>query len=175
MAVQNQRKKKGRAQAVQKKKRRLPLLVVILAGVCLVLAALVGVFTEKKSGVESSTHQADHKSVDSKNTSANKQRDLLKLVGRWIRTDGGYVIEIRNVDIEDKMEAFYYNPRPINVSVAKAHWSGSGTKVFIELQDAGYPGSTYTLDYDPGNDALTGSYFQAVVKQEFDVVFVRMK
>jgi hypothetical protein len=73
------------------------------------------------------------------------------------------------------MEAFYYNPRPINVSVAKAFWASSGAKVFIELQDTGYPGSTYTLKYDPVNDALTGFYFQAVIKQEFDVVFARIE
>jgi len=45
--------------------------------------------------------------------------------------------------------------------------------VFIELQDTGYPGSTYTLDYNPDQDAFTGVYFQATLKQAFEVVFVR--
>jgi hypothetical protein len=48
-------------------------------------------------------------------------------------------------------------------------------KVEIELRDTGYPGSSYTLLYDPYKDALLGFYYQAVQKQNFDVVFVRMK
>ena len=49
------------------------------------------------------------------------------------------------------------------------------SKVEIELRDTGYPGSSYTLLYDPDKDALLGFYYQAVQKQNFDVVFVRMK
>ena len=35
--------------------------------------------------------------------------------------------------------------------------------------------STYTLTYDPKRDELQGVYFQAVQKQNFEVVFVRTK
>jgi len=38
-----------------------------------------------------------------------------------------------------------------------------------------YPGSTYTLTYDPRRDQLEGVYFQAAMQQRFDVVFVRLK
>jgi hypothetical protein len=38
----------------------------------------------------------------------------------------------------------------------------------------GYPGSKYTLLYDPERDALMGLYYQAVQKQSFDVMFIRM-
>ena len=48
-------------------------------------------------------------------------------------------------------------------------------KVFIELRDVNYPGSTYTLTYDPASDQLKGVYYQAVEKQRFPVAFVRMK
>lgn len=33
-----------------------------------------------------------------------------KLIGRWLRPDGGYVIEIRNISSGGKMEAAYFNP-----------------------------------------------------------------
>jgi len=45
----------------------------------------------------------------------------------------------------------------------------------FELRAAGYNGSTYTLNYDAANDRLTGVYDQVVVKQKFEVVFVRSK
>lgn len=47
--------------------------------------------------------------------------------------------------------------------------------VFVELKDKGYPGSTYTLAYDPETDRLEGIYYQATMKQEFEVVFQRKK
>ncbi|MEE4112699.1 MAG: hypothetical protein V2I40_07780 [Desulfobacteraceae bacterium] len=101
--------------------------------------------------------------------------DYRPLIGRWQRTDGGYVIEIRRVAIDGTMEAGYYNPRPINVSMAKASTFKDHLKVEVELRDTGYPGSTYTLLYDPDKDALLGFYYQAVQRQNFDVIFVRMK
>jgi hypothetical protein len=48
-------------------------------------------------------------------------------------------------------------------------------KIFVELHAPGYPGSTYTLTYEPARDQLEGIYFQAALQQSFDVVFVRMK
>jgi hypothetical protein len=101
--------------------------------------------------------------------------DYRPLIGRWQRTDGGYVIDIRKVAPDGSMRAGYFNPRPINVSMAKASTFKDHIKVDIELRDTGYPGSTYTLLYDPDKDALLGFYYQAVQKQNFDVVFVRIK
>jgi len=101
--------------------------------------------------------------------------DYRPLIGRWQRSDGGYVIEIRRVETDGAMEAAYFNPRPINVSQANASIFKEHIKVDVELRDAGYPGSTYTLLYDPDKDALLGFYYQAVQKQNFDVIFVRMK
>lgn len=100
--------------------------------------------------------------------------DYRPLIGRWQRTDGGYVIEIRRVGQNGTMEAAYFNPRPINVSRAAASVFKGHIKVEVELRDAGYPGSAYTLLYDPDKDALLGYYYQAVQRQNFDVVFVRM-
>ena len=100
--------------------------------------------------------------------------DYRPLVGRWQRTDGGYVIEIQRVAADGAMAAAYFNPRPINVSWAKASEFKDHLKVEVELRDTGYPGSSYTLLYDPDKDALLGIYYQAVQKQNFDVIFVRI-
>jgi hypothetical protein len=103
------------------------------------------------------------------------QRAFENLVGRWVRPDGGYVMEIRGVDVDGKMDLAYLNPRPINVAHAKASREGGMTKLFVELRDEGYPGSTYTLSHDPQRHTLRGIYFQAAMGQRFEVLFVRMK
>jgi len=86
--------------------------------------------------------------------------DYSVLVGRWLRPDGGYVIEIQN-------------PRTINVSQALAAQKDGQIQIFIELRDVGYPGATYTLTYDKGNDVLNGLYYQPAAGQTFEVQFVR--
>jgi hypothetical protein len=105
---------------------------------------------------------------------ATAKPDFGKLKGKWLRPDGGYVLELRNMDDSGRLEAFYLNPRPIHVARAAASRDGAVTKVFIELRDVNYPGSTYTLAYDPANDQLKGIYFQAVERQNFEVLFVRL-
>jgi len=99
--------------------------------------------------------------------------DFTTLIGRWQRPDGGYIIEIRRIDSEGKMEAAYFNPRPINVSQARATVQKGYIKVELELRDSGYPGSRYTLVYDQRSDRLMGLYYHAVSRQDFEVVFVR--
>jgi hypothetical protein len=101
--------------------------------------------------------------------------DLSPLVGRWQRTDGGYVIEIRNIAQDGKIAAGYFNPRPINVEKAQASKEKEIIKVEITLRDVGYPGSAYTLVYVAEKDVLLGYYYHAVSRQYFDVLFVRMK
>lgn len=97
------------------------------------------------------------------------------LLGRWLRPDGGYVVEIKRIDADGKLDAAYYNPKPIHVSQARASREGATTRVFIELRDTGYPGSAYDLFYDSLADQLKGVYFQAAMDQRFEVIFVRLK
>ena len=97
------------------------------------------------------------------------------LKGRWLRPDGGYVFEVRTVDPSGKIDGLYFNPRPINVAKAEATRDGSKLNVFVELRAPNYPGSTYTLVYDPKHDQLRGTYLQAALGQSFDVYFVRVK
>ena len=97
------------------------------------------------------------------------------LPGRWVRVQGGYVITINSVDADGRLDASYANPRSLPFHTAVATSDGNSLKLFFELRAAGYNGSTYTLSYDAANDRLTGVYDQVVVKQKFDVVFVRDK
>jgi len=104
-----------------------------------------------------------------------KAADFQTLKGRWLRPDGGYVLEIRSVDSNGAIDAAYFNPQPVHVGKAAAALNGAGMTVAVELRAPNYPGSTYKLTYDPQSDVLRGNYFQAVERQNFDVVFVRMK
>ena len=108
-------------------------------------------------------------------TADSAESGFRALSGRWLRPDGGYILDIRDIDANGKIDAVYLNPRPITVARAEATRDGSTLNVFVELRAPGYPGSTYTLTYDPQRDQLTGIYFQAALQQRFDVVFVRMK
>lgn len=96
-----------------------------------------------------------------------------RLVGRWQRTDAGYVIEVRSVDRLGAVEASYFNPNPIHVSEARARDADGALDLFIELMDVGYPGATYTLRYIPEYDALAGVYHQPTAGQDFEVAFKR--
>jgi hypothetical protein len=98
-----------------------------------------------------------------------------KLKGKWLRPDGGYIVEVRSVEPDGKMDAAYFNPNPIHVAKAEAAQEGAVTKVSIELRDVNYPGSTYVLTYDAATDQLAGVYYQAALQQRFEVVFVRTK
>jgi len=106
---------------------------------------------------------------------AQSKPDLAILKGRWVRPDGGYVIEITHIEAGGRMAAAYYNPNPIHVARAEAALSGAAVTVFMELRGPGYPGSTYTLIHDPKSDQLKGIYHHAGLQADFEVVFVRDK
>jgi hypothetical protein len=104
-----------------------------------------------------------------------EKADFSVLVGEWVRADGGYVINVRGIRPDGSVDAGYFNPKEINISEANvSKWKGL-SKLFIKLQDKGYPGSTYTLYYYAEKDALAGFYYQAAMKQTFEVVFTRKK
>ena len=147
-------------------KRKLFVSFGILAGLAIVAVVLLVV----KSG-----RQTERKSTAPAITPRAQEPNIQRLIGNWMRTDGEYIIAVRSVDPAGRVDAAYFNPRPINVSRAEAAVKGKTAKLFIELRDEGYPGSTYTLEYDSTNDALLGVYFQAVLQQSFNVIFVRLK
>ena len=97
-----------------------------------------------------------------------------KLVGRWQRADADYVLQIKQVAADGQIDAAYLNPRPIHVSKAQATSESGKTTIMVELRDRLYPGSYYTLSYDPRDDRLSGVYHHLGVHQDFDVVFTRI-
>lgn len=108
-------------------------------------------------------------------SSATAQDDSQRLAGRWLRTDGGYLLELRDIKEDGSLKAAYFNPRPIHVSRAEFHRQNGKITVLVELRDVNYPGSTYKLRYDRASDRLKGTYFQAVQRETYDIEFVRTK
>jgi hypothetical protein len=103
------------------------------------------------------------------------ETDDQRLTGRWVRPDGGYTLELKEIGKDGTLKAAYFNPRPINVSQAEIRRKEGEVTVFIELRDANYPGSTYNLRYDPKTDRLIGAYFQAVHGETYNIVFLRAR
>jgi len=122
--------------------------------------------------VLSAPAQATDKATRAK---SDEKTEASKLEGRWIRTDGGYSLELSNIGADGALTAAYFNPRPIKVSKAAWNIKDGRTILFVELRDVNYPGSTYTLQYDPASDRLQGTYFQAVEKLTYAIEFVRRK
>ena len=98
------------------------------------------------------------------------------LIGQWVRPDGGYVLMVSRVNADGTADAAYNNPAgPIHVSAAKASQESGEIKLFVELRDTGYPGCTYKLTYRQANDTLFGVYYQAAMKESYDIFFERVK
>jgi hypothetical protein len=111
------------------------------------------------------------KPQDQKNEKSLYQR----LEGRWVRPDGGYILELKNVGSTGDVKAMYFNPRPINVGISNWRKEEGKLTIFVELRDINYQGSTYTLQFDADSDRLNGKYFQAPTGQTYDIEFVRVK
>ncbi|MEW6364806.1 MAG: hypothetical protein AB1714_09230 [Acidobacteriota bacterium] len=105
--------------------------------------------------------------------SASTPTHFQPLLGRWVRSDGGHVLEIRSIGPDGQMDASYYDPDSIYLSKAEAYREGSDLKVFVELRDMDYPGCTYTLTYNRQGDRLDGVYFQAMIHGYIDARFDR--
>lgn len=147
----------------------------VLIVVCMVMIGAGGWLFTHESGAGTGTASADEAArTSTEQPSEPVSRDVLnQLVGRWQRPDGGYVLEIGGVDSEGNLQAAYFNPRPINVSQARVTMEQNASQVFIELNDTGYPGATYTLRFHSPQNVLAGIYYQPAVSQSFEVVFVR--
>lgn len=97
-----------------------------------------------------------------------------RLIGRWQRPDGGYILTIKEITEAGVVTALYNNPNPIKVSRAEAVNRDGQTLMAVELRDTGYPGNYYTLKYEPDSDQLVGIYTHLGINQQFDVNFVRL-
>ena len=167
------RKKSGRERPASPRGRR----AWLAAAAVLLAAGILGVAVARRGGQspQSSPQVPPAQAGQGAVTALAEDSGFGRLNGRWLRPDGGYVLEIRGADGGGAIEVAYLNPRPINVARAEATREGSALKLFVELRAPGYPGSTYTLTYDPKRDQLQGAYFQAALGQTFDVFFTRIK
>ena len=109
----------------------------------------------------------------------NKNSDFDKasgtLTGNWLRSDGPYTIEITSVKKDGLLDIAYFNPNPILGGQGSWRMSDDKLKVFVVLNDVNYQGSTYELTYNERSKNLVGTFYQAKVKQSFDVYFVKIK
>ncbi len=167
----NRERQNSKTQAQAAMRRMYARLALLLTTVAFIIIAAFFLLHGKHSGAELPGLSATRE----RGAAPEAKAGFDKLKGRWQRPDGGYVIEIKAIDASGKMDAAYFNPRPINVSLAEAAQDGTTIKIFIELLDVNYPGATYHLTYDPEKDQLGGVYFQPALQQKFDVFFVRMK
>jgi hypothetical protein len=171
MGSRKSKKQNHRGKASSRKRRSFPkfLLIMVCAGI--VIAAGLLVFNKY---VDEANQEAVHSPGESDAPTVTPD-NMQRLIGRWVRPDGGYVIDIRRVDPTGKLQAAYFNPRPIHVSRAQVTQKQGETQILIELRDVGYPGATYALRYSTKHDVLVGLYHQPAVGQTFDVVFIRKK
>ena len=150
------------------------MIVAAFVGITLVAGLLVWPW-ERGPTTPASRPGSEAESSASISTSALPVKpEFEKLKGKWMRTDGGYVIEVTAVDGSGKLQAGYFNPGRIHVAKAEATLADGAVQVFVELRDAGYPGSTYTLRHVTESDRLVGEYYQATMQERFDVEFARM-
>jgi hypothetical protein len=105
---------------------------------------------------------------------AGREGDLQdKLKGQWGRTDGNYTLDISGAGADGALSVTYLNPSPIHVGRAAWRIHEEVLQIYIELRDENYPGSLYQLAYEPKSDILYGTYYQAALRQTFEVYFSR--
>jgi uncharacterized protein (DUF2147 family) len=173
MASKGDNTRRTKVKASSKKGRSNRVGFVVLSAVVCVAALSGYYFFGKSTGADrSEVPVAASGPAASRADTRDDARGFQPLIGRWRRPDGGYVIDIRGIDADGKIDAGYFNPRPINVARAQASRDVDGLKVFIELQDVGYPGATYSLIYNVSQNDLEGLYYQPTAGQTFEVVFV---
>ncbi len=134
---------------------------------------------EKKEAELTSADKVEVKSQEHISSSVdpitkNSEITADTILGRWLRPDGNYVIQINSIDKNNQIDAQYFNPNPIKIARAELI-ANDNYRIFIEFDDEGYKGSSYDLIYDPLNDALAGKYFQATYGQTYQIGFVRLK
>ena len=108
-----------------------------------------------------------------KTATSAAQPEFNVIIGEWVRYDGDYTIRVREIKYDGSADLGYFNPGEIHVAESSVSLQKGLVKLFVKLQDRGYPGSTYELYYYAEKDALAGFYHQAAMRQTFEVIFFR--
>ena len=98
-----------------------------------------------------------------------------ELIGRWLRHDGTYFLEITSFAEDGTVKAGYFNPDPIRVERASFERSEDALSLEVVLRDEakGYNGSVYGLKFVPTSGMLEGQYFEATQRQTSQVTFTK--
>ena len=119
-------RRSGQRRAQAMRRRRFGKGPAVLLTIIAITAAALFLLHRLYTGAHLPTTPAARESAAA--TQAKGGFDVLK--GRWLRPDGGYVVEVGDIDASGHIVAAYFNPRPINVSRAEASQEGGETKVF---------------------------------------------
>jgi hypothetical protein len=147
------------------------LLLIVLAGAIGLVFLSV---RSRRSGADERAATPPVRVEEDATGSAAEEAGFHRLEGRWLRPDGGYVLELNWVSGDGRVDAVYLNPRPVRVSRAEVSRESGVIQVRVELQDVGYPGCVYRLTFDPTADMLRGTYYQAAMGETFEVEFTRL-
>jgi hypothetical protein len=171
------KKKPRRESAKAPARKKLPMVVAGFIALAVLAGVVLWLNRSKPAAASAETPTAEANASPGAASTGAPSTDpgFQKLLGRWQRPDGGYVLALSSVDAGGKIAAGYFNPGSIHVARAEASQEGSAVKVFVELRDVNYPGSTYTLTYDPESDQLKGTYFQAALQEQYEIYFERMR
>ena len=148
-------------------------LLLLIGGAAVCLIVILSLRPDDGASETPKTEESATEEVGSGSGDSEAGAAFHRLEGRWLRPDGGYVLDLRWVGADGRVEAGYLNPQPIFVSRAEASQDGDRIRVMVELQDRGYPGCVYTLHYDAARDVLVGDYYQAAMRETFPVEFER--
>ena len=83
------------------------------------------------------------------------------------------MLRIERFNNDSTINAGYLNPKPIHIAETRRKVIDDTVNFYVIFEDEGYPGSYYSLGYITEEDKLYGFYYQAVINQEFEVVFTR--
>jgi len=108
-------------------------------------------------------------------TETKKESDPNDLLGKWMRTDGNYTIEISSLTRDGNMKAKYLNPSPIHCDKTTYADTDGTLSVHLLLNDKNYPNCTYDLQFMKEKNILFGKYFQATSGQSYEVIFQKME
>ena len=110
----------------------------IVAGLAVVLVVVAAVVLRSPPAAPTSAPDSSSNPVAT-NVSTNVVAILPagpeRLVGNWLRPDGGYVLQIRSATADGKLDARYLNPNSINVARAEWRRKDAALQVFVELTE----------------------------------------
>ena len=120
-----------------------------------------------------SCSETQDKTAEKKETPTDQPGLHAQIIGEWLRPDGNYVLILEKFNPDSTVSARYLNPRPIHIAETRWKTQDGYVYFYIKFDDEGYPGSYYSLGYLPEEDKLYGLYYQATMRQEYEVEFVR--